>query len=172
MNDVQNSTIEEKKDDKPTINEKLIYITDFLYTDPNVQKFCNNQIHKYFSKKYNIEIFSCQYIELKFHIVCSDSSFNCFFFEGYFSIDKYTLIIKFYNNKVEIPIKSKKIISIIDSHCIKINLDKFENKIDDCNLCFENRLCYIFCCGRLCLDCININTYNKCVICKKQILNV
>jgi len=169
MDVVENQNIEEKKDEKPTINEKLIYITDFLYTDPNVQKFCNNQIHKYFSKKCNIEIFSCSYIELKFHIVCSDSSFNCFFFEGYFSIDKYTLIIKFYNDKVKIPIKSKKIISIIDSHCIKINLDKLQSISDDCHVCFENKTVFNLCCGKLCSECINIKTYNKCVICKTEI---
>jgi len=59
--------IEEKKDDKPTINEKIIhivkiiYINDFIYSDPNIQKFCHNKIYDHFSKKRIMDAFTFSY---------------------------------------------------------------------------------------------------------------
>jgi len=44
----------------------------------------------------------------------------------------------------------------------------FKSVNDICNICLDNKKCYILCHGRICFECINQKLLDKCIICKKN----
>jgi len=174
-------------------SEDIISIVDSncLYSDSPIQIYCNETINKYFSKNYIVMTSNFNYFFQTFDIGCGDSSLKLNYFPGLYYIEEreahssdYNFCLNYHNcpmngdiphpysnqnHNIKIPIKRKNIKSLIDKYTVKIDFSICKNVDDECNICLQQKKCYIFCCGKLCRECVNDKTYKKCIICKEPL---